>query len=61
MKIVNWTVEASCENFSVKGSLTVDNNATDEEIEEAVSQEVFNVVQWGWSVESSSPQESGRE
>jgi hypothetical protein len=49
MRIIDYSVEASCENFHVTGTLEVDDDATDEQIEEAVSEEVFGIVQWGWS------------
>lgn len=49
MRTIEYSVEASCENFHVKGTIEVEDDATDEQIEEAVSEEVFSIVQWGWA------------
>lgn len=49
MKLIEWSVSMGQANDAHHGMLEVDDDATDEQIEEAVSQEVFNIVSWGWS------------
>jgi hypothetical protein len=51
MRVINYSIEASCENFHVSGTIEVDDDFTDEQIEAAVSEEVFSIVQWGWAAQ----------
>lgn len=51
-RIIDWCVEAACDSFKATGFIEVEADATDEEIESAVSDEVFNCIQWGWSERS---------
>jgi ribosomal protein L23 len=49
MRAINWTVSMGMAADKQSGTIEVEDDATDEEIEEAVREEVFNVVSWGWS------------
>ncbi len=52
MRKINWSVEMSTV-YSAKtdGTIEVEDDATDEEIDHLVREEVFNIVSWGWSEE----------
>lgn len=46
--LIEWSVETGFAGETYKGEIEVDDNATDEEIDELVREEVFNVIEWGW-------------
>jgi hypothetical protein len=48
MKKIKWHAETNMHGSRVEGETEVDDAATDEEIEDQVREEVFNVVSWGW-------------
>lgn len=49
MRTIDWSVSMGKAADTERGTIEVEDDATHDEIEEAVSQEVFNIVQWGWS------------
>lgn len=46
--IIKWTCETGYANCTHEGEVEVDDNATDEEIDEIVREEVFEYIGWGW-------------
>jgi hypothetical protein len=48
MKKIKWHVETTVHGSRCQGETEVEDNATDDEIDEQVREEVFNVVSWGW-------------
>ena len=59
MRTIEWHLETGMNGADWSGQLTVGENVTDEEIEELVREEVFNIVQWGWSEIARTPQTPG--
>lgn len=49
MRIIDWNLETSQQGADWSGTLQVEDNATDAEIDAEVREEVFNIVSWGWS------------
>lgn len=54
MKIIQWSVSMGMANDEQRGEIEFEDDATDEEIESAVSETIFSIVQWGWSVKEGS-------
>jgi hypothetical protein len=52
-RIIQWSCEMSSHSVQTEGELEFDDSATDEDIDEAVRTEVFNIFSWGWSDKSS--------
>ena len=48
MRTIEWSVEMNIQGANVKGTIEVEDGATEEEIDEAVKDVVFNYVSWGW-------------
>ena len=46
MKKIEWWLETP--TFTEKGEVEVEDGASEEEIEEIVKEEVFNLISWGW-------------
>lgn len=46
--IVEWVCNTGFAGCDYKEEIEVDDNATDEEIDEIVREEVFGVIEWGW-------------
>lgn len=46
---IEWWIEMSIQGCARSGEIEFEDDATDEEIEEMVKEEVFNTVSWGWS------------
>lgn len=49
MRIIDWSVENGQSGGTHTGTIEVEDDATEEQIESAVSDEVFNIISWGWS------------
>lgn len=49
MRIIEWAVETSMQGGDWSGECEVDDDATDEQIDAIVREEVFNIVSWGWT------------
>jgi len=45
---IKWYVETTMRGSRCEGETEVDDNATDDEVEQQVRDEVFNVAVWGW-------------
>lgn len=59
MKTIIWNLETSMQGADWSGEFDVTDGTTEEEINEMVREEVFNIVSWGWSVKDpQSPQET---
>ena len=48
MRRIHWLCETGFAGERHEGKIDVEDNATDEEIEEIVREEVFNYISWGW-------------
>lgn len=48
MRKIKWSLETGFAGCVHKGEFEVDDNATDEEIEELAREEVFNCINWNW-------------
>ena len=48
MKTISWILNTGYIGCSHEGTFEIDENATEAEIEEAVKEEVFNEISWGW-------------
>ena len=53
MRIIKWHFETGMQGSRQSGEIEVDDDATDEQIEDAVREEVFNIVSWGWTEKKS--------
>lgn len=49
MRIIDWSVETGQSGGTQSGTIEVEDDATDEQIDSAVGEEVFNIISWGWS------------
>lgn len=49
MRTINWVVENGLVGCRQTGTIEVEDDASDEEINEMVREEVFNVIEWSWS------------
>ena len=48
MRIIKWVLETGFVGCSQEGTFEVDENISDEEIEEAAREAVFSEISWGW-------------
>lgn len=48
MKIVEWHTETGMQGADWDGEVEVEDNATEDEIDAIVREEVFNIVSWSW-------------
>jgi hypothetical protein len=48
MRIVKWHLEVGVVGADREGVIKVDEDATDEEIEALVREDIFNYISWGW-------------
>ncbi len=48
-KIINWVLSIGYPSAERKGSFEVDDDETDEMIEEMVKEEIMNYVDYSWS------------
>ena len=46
--LIKWICERGAANDIIRDEIEVDDNATDDEIEEIVREEVFNHISWSW-------------
>ena len=49
MRTIHWSVEIGLAGCRQAGSVEVEDDATNEDIDAIVREEVFNLVEWGWS------------
>lgn len=49
MRTIDWAVECPTERFSITGSFEVEDDTSDDEIQQMVDEEACNHVSWGWS------------
>ncbi len=49
MRAIEWWLETGKQGGDESGEIEVEDNATEEEIDALVREEVFNIVSWGWS------------
>jgi hypothetical protein len=49
MRTIVWNLETSMQGANWDGEIEVEDDATDQEIDEMVREEVFNIISWGWS------------
>lgn len=49
MKKIRWWSETGTVGADRDGEIEVDDSATEDEIDAAVREEVFNYFSWGWS------------
>jgi hypothetical protein len=52
MKKIQWYLTIGYPTADRSGEIEVNENATDEEIEEIVCEEANNYIEWGWSKSS---------
>lgn len=52
--LIKWCLETGFAGCTHEGEIDVDDNATDEEIEEIVKEEAFNCIELGWSKDKES-------
>lgn len=50
MKTIEWHIETSTNGCDWDGEVEVEDDATEEEIDGIVREEVFNIVSWSWAV-----------
>ena len=50
-KTVKWHLETGRQGAEWSGEITFPNVATEEEIDEAVREEVHNIISWTWWIE----------
>lgn len=48
MRTIEWHFETGMQGADWSGEIEVEDNATEEEIEGLVREEVFNIVSWSW-------------
>lgn len=48
MKTIKWNLSVSFCNSYTEGEFEVEDNVTDEEIEQLTKEEVFNEIDWSW-------------
>jgi hypothetical protein len=49
MRIIKWVVETSMQGAMWSGEIEVEDDATEEEIDGMVREEMYNIVSWGWT------------
>lgn len=50
MRTIQWHCETGKQGVDFGDEFEVEDDATDEEIDALVREEVFNIVSWGWSI-----------
>jgi len=48
MKTIEWHLETGMQGGDRSGEIEVDDDATEDEIDQMVREEVFNFVSWNW-------------
>jgi hypothetical protein len=48
MRTVRWTLEVGLQGCDRSGEVEVPSDASDEEIEVIVREDIFNFISWGW-------------
>lgn len=51
MRKVKWHLSVGLVGCSQEGEFEIEDDCSDEEIEEAVKDEVFQKLEWGWTAE----------
>lgn len=49
MRTIKWTLDIGLVTCERSGEVEVEDNATDEEIEASVREDVFQYIDWSWS------------
>lgn len=49
MRKIRWSLETDAVGVRWEGEVEVEDDATEEEIDEIVKTEAFNYISWGWS------------
>lgn len=50
METIEWHIETGMQGAEWDGEIEVEDDATDDEIQDAVREEVLNIVSYGWRV-----------
>ena len=56
MRKIKWRLETGFAGCVHEGEFDVDDNSTDEEIEELARDEAFSCIDWGWREETEAEQ-----
>jgi hypothetical protein len=48
VRTIEWKVSVGVAGCEQEGTIEVDDDATEEDIDAAVSDDMFNVVSWSW-------------
>lgn len=51
MRTIKWTIDTGFVGARHKGSFEVEDDATDEEIDEMIREEVWNCIEFSWTEE----------
>lgn len=49
MRTIEWSLETSQQGADWSGEIEVEDDATNDEIDQLVREEVFNIISWGWT------------
>lgn len=55
MRLIKWHLSTGTQGCDREGEIEVEDNATDDEIDADVREEVFGFVEWCWSEEPQEP------
>lgn len=55
MRTIEWNLETGLQGADWSGEIEVEDNATDEQIDAMVREEVFNIISWGWTEKAKAP------
>lgn len=61
MRTIKWYVEMGLLGCRKEGEFEVEDDFSDQDIEEAARDEVFNVIGWGWEEEKKDVRENSGE
>ena len=49
MRTISWNLETSQQGADWNGQIEVEDDATEDEIDDLVRDEIFNIISWGWT------------
>ena len=49
MRKISWNLETSQQGADWSGEIEVEDDATEDEIDDLVREEIFNIISWGWT------------
>jgi len=52
MRTIEWHLETGFVGGDREGEVEVEDNATEQEIDAIIREEVFNFISWGWTEKS---------